>query len=416
MFPNPQAALPLPPRPNLESYRQLANELVEAHGSGDARVLAAFADRWIASLSLVGRAADRAAGQVEAFARRHLAGGCSLAEAQVVLARSHGFATWAVFAVHVERLARGTDRFEAAVDAVIAGDQPALQALLAASPGLVREKSDREHGGTLLVYTSANGVESYRQRTPANIVSIAESLLDAGADVDATADVYGGACTTLGLVATSTHPRRAGVQLPLIQLLLDRGARLEDGVVHSCLGNGCPEAAAYLADRGAPIRLVEAAGLGRLEVAERLLNEASTAGAQVDEALRYACAYGRTTTVELLLRRGADPATTTGDGQTAAHVAVIGGQLQALKVVLERRPSLEQTNVYGGTVLGQALWSAAHSDNPERYVAIIEVLLAAGAALPARHVPVNPQIDAFLAAKGSLPEPTWFWFGEEPRS
>jgi hypothetical protein len=62
-----------------------------------------------------------------------------------------------------------------------------------AAAGLARAKSDREHGGTLLIYTSANGVERYRQGTPA------------------TADVYGGGCTTLGLAATSTHPRLAGV-------------------------------------------------------------------------------------------------------------------------------------------------------------------------------------------------------------
>jgi ankyrin repeat protein len=438
MFPNPQDALPLPRRPSAASYGVLAQDLVEAFRSGDGGALAAFVDRWIASLSLAWaagadedkgeqerarRAADRAAGQVEDFARRHLAGGCSLGEAQVVLARAHGFATWARFSGHLERGARGDDAFEAAADDVVAGDEPALRARLAADPGLARATSDREHGATLLIYTSANGVESYRQRTPANVVRIAEILLDAGADVDATADVYGGGCTTLGLAATSAHPRRAGVQLPLLQLLLDRGARMEDGIaggasgaVLGCLGNGCPEAAAYLADRGARVHLVEAAGLGRLETVARILDAGGATPAQVNEGLRYACAYGQSAVAELLIERGADLASTTGDGQTAAHTAVIAGHLATLQMLLGHGPPLEQENVYGGTVLGQTLWSAAHGGSPDRYIAIIDALLAAGAKLPDRHVPVNAQVDAFLAAKGSRPEPAWHWFGEKPRS
>jgi hypothetical protein len=144
-----------------------------------------------------------------------------------VLARSHGFVTWARFVEQLDRLAQGHDPFEAAADAVITGDEAALRALLAANPGLARATSDREHGDTLLIYTAANGVDGYRQRTPANVARIAQILLDAGADVEATADVYGGGCTTLGLVAISANPREAGVQLPLLQFLIDRGARVE---------------------------------------------------------------------------------------------------------------------------------------------------------------------------------------------
>jgi hypothetical protein len=43
-----------------------------------------------------------------------------------------------------------------------------------------------------LHYCSANGVEGYRQKTPKNIVEITRILLEAGAEVDARADVYGG--------------------------------------------------------------------------------------------------------------------------------------------------------------------------------------------------------------------------------
>jgi hypothetical protein len=432
MFPNPQDALPLPPRPSAEQYRKRAEDLVEAGRSADPGALASFAGRWIASLwrfdgrepdSRARVAADRAAGGVEDFARRHLAGRCTLDEAQFVLARSHGFPTWARFMEHLDRLVRDAAAFEAAAEAVVAGDEAALRDLLTAHPGLVRETSDREHGATLLIYTSANGVETYRQRTPPNIVRIAEMLLDAGAEIAATADVYGGHCTTLDLAATSGHPRQSGVQLPLLQLLLDRGARMEGesagnqpGIVLACLGNGCPEAAAYLADRGARVQIAEAAGLGRRGAVERLLAAESHTPAELNDALRCACVYGRTEIAELLVGRGADLAEGSGDGQTPAHMAVIAGHMETLKMLLAHRPPLEQKNAYGGTVLGQTLWSAAHGGDPDRYIAIIDALLAAGAKLPDRHVPVNAKVDAFLLSKGSHPEPAWYWFGEKPRS
>jgi ankyrin repeat protein len=432
MFPNPQDALPLPPRPSVEQYRKLAEDLVKACRSADPRALGAFADGWIASLwtaigtdqgSRARSAADRAAGQVEDFARRHLASGCSLGEAQVVLARSHGFATWARLMEHLDRRERGDDQLEAAIDAVVAGDEETLRGSLAANPELVRARSDREHGATLLIYTAANGVEGYRQRTPANVVRIAEMLLDAGADVEATADVYGGGCTTLGLAATSGHPRQAGVQLPLLHLLLDRGARVEGesggnrtGAVLACLGNGCPEAAAFLADRGARVQLAEAAGLGWRDTVERLLAHGGYTPAQLNEGLRYACVHGRLEAAELLVARGADLGEGTEDGQTPAHMAVIGGHLEVLKMLLEHGPPLEQQNAYGGTVLGQTLWSAGHRGDSDRYIAIIEALLASGAQLPDRHVPINAKVDGFLLGKGSRPEPTWHWLGEKPRS
>jgi hypothetical protein len=71
--------------------------------------------------------------------------------------------------------------------------------------------------------------------------------------------------------------------------------------------------------------------------------------------------------------------------------------------------------MYGGTVLSQTLWSAAHGGDPDIYVAILEALVAAGAKLPERHVPVNTRVDAWLAAHGSHAEPTWYWSGEQPR-
>ena len=428
MFPNPQDALPLPRNPSIEQYRKLAKDLVKACEAG---AIDAWVDSWMTALKRGAgedatphaRQWDRWPGEVAEFAARPLGGDGRLAKAQFIIARSHGFTSWPRFVEHIERVMSPTEdaAFERAADAIIAGDEATLARLLKEHPGLVRAKSSREHGATLLVYTAANGVEGYRQKTPPNIVRIAELLLDAGADIEGTAHVYGGDCSTLGLAATSAHPRIARVQLPLLELLLARGAGMDDGagghrhgVVYACLANGCPEAAQFLADRGARVTLVNAAALSRFDQVREMMDRGGVPQDELNEALRYASAYGSTAVAEFLLERGAELADGPGDGQTAAHYAVIGGKLETLTMLLKHRPPLESKNMYGGTVLGQAMWSAAHGGDPDHYIAIFQALLDAGAVLKDKHVPINAKVDAFLATKGSLPEPSWYWYGEKP--
>src|SRR5262249_37440568 len=105
--------------------------------------------------------------------------------------------------------------FERAADAVAFGDLETLRELLDDEPFLVHARSPRPHRATLLHYCGANGTEDPRQRTPANAPAIAQLLLDRGADVNATCNFYGGGAMTLGLVLTSIHPVRAGVQMAL---------------------------------------------------------------------------------------------------------------------------------------------------------------------------------------------------------
>src|SRR4029077_9785216 len=119
--------------------------------------------------------------------------------------RAHGFLSWPKFVQHIESLDRASSpvsAFEAAAHAIVTGDVATLKCLLREQPTLIRARSTREHRSTLLHYVAANGVESYRQVTPKNIATVTEILLAAGADVNSEAVVYGGGCTTLGLVAT----------------------------------------------------------------------------------------------------------------------------------------------------------------------------------------------------------------------
>jgi hypothetical protein len=445
MFPNSQDTLPLPLRPSAERYKKLAKELVKACNSAESDAIRHWSEEWVEALvKLSGLRIARELpvhiqnwiDEVEEFAKRKLLGSkpaarrCALADAQFVIARSHGFESWPKFAKQLEALARknsSVSRFEAAADAIVGGDVATLKRLLREEPELIRARSTREHRATLLHYVSANGVEGYRQKTPKNIVAITEILLNTGAEIDATAEVYGARCTTLGLVATSVHPERAGVQVALLQTLLDRGANLErpsiagnpQSLVIACLANGRPEAAEFLASRGAHLDLAGAVALGRLDVVKSFFDEdgslkRNATKEQLQEGFRFACGYGRDEEVEFLLAKGVDLAAQSGDGQTGLHWAVIGGHRETVKLLLRHNAPLEVKNMYGGTVVDQALWSAAHGGDADVYIAILEALVDAGAKIPERHVPVNPRLNGWLAQHGGHTDPSGYWYGEKP--
>ena len=320
--PDPHDALPLPPRPSLEQYRKQAKDLVKACKSADRDAIGAWSARWVATLvRLTGLTVtpqlpvdiEHWVKQLEEFARRKLTNSrgthCALTDAQFVIARAHGFENWPAFAKHLQGLAGAgspVSAFESAADAIVTGDLAALERLVRDNPTLIRARSTREHRATLLHYVSANGIEGYRQRTPRNAVKVAGLLLDAGAEVDATADVYGGGATTLGLVATSLHPQQAGVQNALMELLLNRGAAMDSpghaangsSLLMACLANGRGAAAEFLAERGARLDLESAAGVGRLDLVKSFFDEygglrAGSTKEQVTNALIWACEYNR---------------------------------------------------------------------------------------------------------------------------
>jgi predicted secreted Zn-dependent protease len=66
-------------------------------------------------------------------------------------------------------------------------------------------------------------------------------------------------------------------------------------------------------------------------------------------------------------------------------------------------------NVYGGTVLAQALWSAAHDADPDVYIPIVETLLAAGAKVSERHAPISQRMDRLLQRHGSSTDESLSW-------
>jgi ankyrin repeat protein len=407
MFPNPQDSLPLPRHPDLEQYKKLAKELLRAAKSADPGAIRNWSANWI--IGLVERSGientPRLPAHIESwsrdianFAQQKLSGSSQLAEAQFVIARSHGFPSWPKFADHLRELARKSpvSQFEAAADAIVTGDVASLKNLLRENPALALQRSTRDHRATLLHYCSANGVEGYRQKTPKNIVQIAKLLLEAGAEVDAGADVYGGDCTALGLAATSVHPEKAGVQEELMQALLDHGAAIDKpgstggrhSMIRGCLANGRPRAARWLAEHGAKLDLEGAAGTGRLDAVKTFFdsngNLKSPATRQdLQRGFIWACGYGYEDVVEFLLASGANLEDAAGGAEPPLHMAVVGASVSIVKLLIARGAPLEQLNSYGGTPLGQAGWSFVNGDPDADYVPIFEALLAAGAHIEA---------------------------------
>jgi hypothetical protein len=147
----------------------------------------------------------------------------TLDDARQTIAREYGFADWS------DVDARDTSPpdldFEIAVDTLLSGNAEKLRGLLSGDPSLVHRRSSFGHRSTLLHYVGSNGVETHRQKVPLNLAEIARLLLDAGADVNATANMYGGGSTTLGLLVTSDHPAKAGVTGDVLKVLMDAGAK-----------------------------------------------------------------------------------------------------------------------------------------------------------------------------------------------
>jgi ankyrin repeat protein len=305
----------------------------------------------------------------------------SLDDARLTIARYYEFPDWPSLAAYVEAISQDGPlfEFESAVEAVVNGDLPALEDALQRNPALVRARSSRVcffdppvvHRATLLHYVAANGVEQYRQKTPPNAIEIARALLQAGAEPDALADMYGAECTTMSMLISSSHPAEAGLQVPLVELLLDFGAAIEGrgtskwgGPLFIALAFGMSDAAKALAKRGARVDLPAAAGLGLVDDAARLLPSADAEARH--RALSLAAQHGQAEIVRLLLDAGEEPNRYNLEGNhahsTPLHQAVLTGDEAVVRLLVERGARLDiRDTVWQGTALGWALYGGGNS-------------------------------------------------------
>jgi hypothetical protein len=359
----------LPFRSPLSAYDQQAERLLAAYRSGDS-----------GAIDLIHRKHPRFLDEKVKWLPRPVPdaeirdAALTLDDARLTIARHYDFRDWPALSAYAESVARDGPvlEFESAVEAVVSGDLAALEAALARNPDLVRARSSRiccfdppVHRATLLHYVAANGVEGYRQRTPANAVEIAHALLQAGSESDAFADLYGGHWTTLGLLVSSSHPAQAGLQVPLTDLLLDFGAAVDGPVpdekwgtpLHVALAFGMTDAAQALAKRGARVDLPAAAGLGLFVDAARLLPAATPHDRH--RALALAAQLGRQEIVSLLLDAGEDPNRFNPAGNhahsTPLHQAALAGHLAVVRMLVEHGARLDiQDTIWHGTPLGWA--------------------------------------------------------------
>jgi hypothetical protein len=98
------------------------------------------------------------------------------------------------------------------------------------------------------------------------------------------------------------------------------------------------------------------------------------------EALSCACMLGRTATAGFLIDNGVDPYAGMKTWLAGPHYAVSSGHLDTVQMLLEKKVPLEVKNLHGGTMLGQALWSAVNEYKPI-HADIIEALIRAGAVI-----------------------------------
>ena len=118
----------------------------------------------------------------------------------------------------------------------------------------------------------------------------------------------------------------------------------------------------------------------------------------LNEAFTCACFNGKTSVAEYFLARNLNAAGGNATGLNAFHWAANRGQLETVKLLIRHKAPLESRNMYGGSVLGCAVWSAVNEPKPD-HLKIIEALLHAGANVTEAEYPTGHQaLDQLLRA------------------
>ncbi len=258
--------------------------------------------------------------------------------------------------------------FRSAVAAIDAGDVEGLKALLKKHPGLIHQRAEEEgwfagayfRHPTLLHFVANN---PYRHETmPPRTLESTEALLDAGADINAatsTENAHG----VLGLVTSCEPARKAGLQIPLIDLLVRRGADpaggLDPAIIH-----GEMEAVNRLLDLGAKHTLMSAAAMGERDALRDLL-KANPPEEQRATAAWAATMHGQIATLEILLGTGIEISARLSShpySPTLLHQAAYYGHRQLAEWLIARGadPTIRDLQ-FNGTPAG---W-AEHNGQPE---------------------------------------------------
>ena len=258
--------------------------------------------------------------------------------------------------------------FRDAVSAIDGGDIVTLQRLVTASPALVRERLASP--GAWLRDTVGGAVDGFFQRPyllwfvaedpvrngklPANIAEVARAIIDAARN-EAVSTLQEQLDYALTLVSWSWIARQSGVQIDLIDVLVDAGA-VTDGNPNNALVNGNFAAAEHLVTRGAKLTLASALCLARWDDVDRLVTTASEQQKQFSFVL--SALNGKADALRRMISVGVDlnaPSADLYSHGTPLHHAVCSGSLEAVEVLVEAGAELHtKDKAWGGTPLGWA--------------------------------------------------------------
>ena len=321
---------PLPARPNLEFLKRQAKSLLKdlvAHDMAAAQRVREFHPHF-----------------TTASDNQIYAAPLHLSDAQLVIAREAGFASWARLKHHIDHPQPSNNLglplheriqepiFRRAVDLIDAGDVVALYQLLQKHPDLNRRRVSFEgqnyfRNPSLLEFIAENPIR--HGKVPGNVVEVARVLLDSGADQAAIGD-------TLALVVSGRIVRECGYQVVLIDLLCDYGA--DPSAALAPAFHGGREALNALLRRGAVADFTLLPVLGQLDKVRELLP--NTTAAERHLALALAVQYGRVEIVRTLLDAGEDPnrynPVACHSHSTPLHQAVAAGHIEVIRLLLER--------------------------------------------------------------------------------
>lgn len=258
--------------------------------------------------------------------------------------------------------------FQEAVSLIDAGDEEKLKQLLDAHSELATERlyspgewvtsviGDALKGfykdPYLLWFVSEDAVRN--NTLPKNIAGIASIIIQKAKSQNAV-NLQEQLNYALRLVAWSWVARECGVQIELLDVLIDAGANI-GGVSNDALVNGNFDAAKHMIERGGKLSLPTALCLERWEDADKLA--LTSTGDEKQFSLVLAALNGKAKAVAIAISYGAEinkPSNHLYSHGTPLHHAVWSGSLETVKILVNAGANLDATDTaWNSTPLGWA--------------------------------------------------------------
>jgi len=337
-----------------------------------------YADR---ATGLLASASDGTPSSVAEFAR--WSAPLTAAGARAVVARNHGFASWAALRRHVGGLRTSGEPFARAFQLLRAQDLTGLGELLDRFPELVTARGT--NGNDLLALASAtcderlvtlllsrgadvargnaHGWTALHQAAYSDLPQMARVLVEAGAPVDVSARGDGGTPLAVALFWGNTTVARLLAKHGVTPRNLRTAAGLDDVPLLESLwatGEGGAQRAFYRPHGGFPE-----------------WRPTSDPAEIRDEALSWAARADAVGAIDALHGFGADPDADVYRG-TALTWAATCGRVRAVRRLLALGASVDRRGTFGGPQHGVGT-TALHHAAESGHLEVIEVLLAAGA-------------------------------------